>query len=263
MDESSIIDQLRAGGDGLGTQDSDVDALVQGAVVRGRRRRTRRRAGAALGAVVAAAVVVTVVATGVVPTRLGSPQPGPVASPVVATPSPVSTGSPSVTASPSPPASPTTTGRLSGTPAQVEVAIADLLPSSFTVTRSVSDDPTSADGRELDAYLTLRDAKGTSNLIAGVSRGRYGDVCATNDPCTKRPVPGGGTLWLVGGGRDPDKAGDDGSAFYDRPDGGQVWLTQSNYGDGSGPVTRPGLPLTAAELRSIATSPTWDRFFRG
>lgn len=254
MDESRIIDALRAGADGIGTEDSDVDALVRDALVQGRRRRTRRRVGAALGTVMAAAVVVTVVATGVVPTLLGTPQPGPVATPLIATPAP-STARPSATAAPA------TTGLLSGTPAQVQATLVRLMPASATVTRAVSDSGKVVEGREHNAYLDLRDAKGTSNVSAGVGEGRYSDVCATNENCRKVSVAGG-TLWTMGG-PSTDKAGLDQSAYFNRPDGGRLWLTQSNYDEGNGPVTREGLPLSTKQVTALLTDPAWDRYFRG
>ncbi len=259
MDESSMIERLRFDADQIDTEDTDVDALVGGALRQGHRRRARRRVGAAVtGSVVAVGLAAAVLVGGATSARTGVPVPAP-AGPSVSSAATPSAKTPSATATSAPPAS---TGRLSGAPAQVEVTLATLLPKSITVTRAVSDSSTAAEGRELNAYLVLRDAAGVSNTSAGVGAGRYTDICASNNPCTETEV-GGGTLWVTGGGPDPDKAGDDQSVFYNRPAGGHVWLTQTNFADGNGPVTRPGLPLTDSEVRALVTSSAWDRFFQG
>lgn len=65
------------------------------------------------------------------------------------------------------------------------------------------------------------------------------------------------------GGPSTDKAGLDQSAYFNRPDGGRLWLTQSDYDEGNGPVTREGLPLSTKQVTALLTDPAWDRYFRG
>jgi hypothetical protein len=264
MDESSMIERLRLDADEIETDGTDVDALVGGALVQGRRRRTRRRAGAALGAVVAAAVLVTVVVGGGLPTRLGSPQPDPVGTPVIATPVPgptVSTTTPP--ASPSP-TRPGTTGVVDASPGDVRTVAAGLLPDSLTVTASSVERAEGSDGFpwEYIAALTVKDARGTSYLFVNVGNGSFGDGCMNLKDCTTTTLPDGGIIWVT---ESPagDKAGADRTYAYDRADGAHLSLMQRNYAAGNGPVTRTGLPLTDKEAKALLTSTAWDRLFQG
>lgn len=261
MDENSIIEQLRGQADRDESGHTDVDALVRGALVQGHRRRARRRVGAAVLAVVAAGAVGTVLVTGLPTARLS----GPVGGPVSAVPSPVA---PSPSASPSAadgsPTRSATTGAVSGSPTQVRTTLADLLPVALTVTRSSAARELGGNGFdwENNAALTVRDDRGTSYLFGGVGNGSYDEACFGVSDCTTSTLPDGGTLW-VSNGPPGDKTGSDRNFYYNRPEGGHVWLTERNAAEGNLPVTRPGLPLSVAEGREILTSPRWDDLFQG
>ena len=259
MDDDRLIDQLRAHGEHLddGADGSDVDALVHGAVLRGRRRRTRRRVtGAVSGLVVAALAVVA----------LGVADPSvlrglPADPPVAGTPVPRS-AAPEPSASPTP--TPATTGRVSGRPADVRTTLAGLLPGSLEVTAATAAREEGSNGFawEHNAALTVRDDEGTAYVLGGIGDGHFPDGCLGLADCTATDVPGGGTVWVT---RSPggDKSGADRTFTYDRPDGGHVWLMERNAPGGAEPVSRPGLPLADAVGRAVVTSADWDALFQG
>ncbi len=58
MDEDTIIERIRADADELDASRTDLNALVQTAVLQGHRRRTRRRVAGGVTGLVAAALVV-------------------------------------------------------------------------------------------------------------------------------------------------------------------------------------------------------------
>lgn len=270
MDESRMIERLRFDADQIETDDTDVDALVGSALRLGHRRRARRRLGAAVtGTVVAMGIAGVVLAGGLTSARTGVPVPGPAGPPVSASATPTATPAATVAATKAsvPRSSQTLSAdvpedRVSGSPAQVQTALADLLPKSLTVTKASAAREEGSNGFawENNAALTVRDAAGTSYLLGGIGDGAYVDGCFNLKQC-EQTVLLHGTLSVS---RSPagDKAGADRTFAYDRLDGGHLWLMERNYASGNGPVTREGLPLTDAEAQALITSSRWDDLFR-
>lgn len=255
MDEDALVQRIRTDADLLDHGQTDIDALVNGAVLRGRRQRTGRRVVGVLTCAVAAGVAIALL--GGLPTGLRS---GPSVVPVAPAPS-VSTSSPTKTRSPAPPASP---DKVSGTPAKVQKTLTDLLPAAATVTHASAARDTGTDGFawEHTAALTVRDVQGTSYVLGGIGNGTYDDACFSLPDCTKTSVPGGGTLWVTSSPTG-DKSGTDLTVSYNRPQGGHIWMMERNFGGGSGPVTRDTLLLNQAAARRLVTSPAWDKLFNG
>lgn len=255
MDEDAIVERIRADADQLDPGHTDIDALVDGAVFRGRRRRTQRRLVGVTAALAAAAAIVVVAS---LPTGLG-------AGPRVVPAAPVPQLSSSSPAPRTPAASPRPARHLvSGTPAEVKRTLTGLLPDSATVTRAsdARDEDTNGFAWEHTAALTVSDPLGTSHVLGGIGNGRYVDGCFGLPDCTKTSVPGGGTLWITSS-LAGDKSGTDLTFNYNRPEGGHVWMTERNFGSGSGPVTRDTLLLSKAEGRKLVTDPQWDTLFNG
>lgn len=252
MDDSILIDRLRADADRLDDLDVDIDALVRGAVTHGRRRRGRRRIAGAVTGVVAAGVAVAAIATSV-PALRAAQEVDPVAPPPSA-----------ATTEPTPSQTPSPTGRVSGSPKQVQATVTDLLPSSLTVAQASSARDVGSNGFawENSAALTVTDAKGTSYLNVAIGNGGYVDGCLGLPDCEQTTLPDGGTLWIT---RSPsgDKAGADRTFTYDRPDGSHLFMMERTYAEGNGPVTRDTVPLSDAEGRALVTSTAWDALFRG
>lgn len=290
MDDSRIIERLRAEAEQISI-DTDVDALVDGSLATGHRRRTRRRIGAAVTALVVAGIAGTVVTFGVPSALLrGSPGFGPaggaltaVPTPRAATPAPTPTApsdptpsdptpsspSPSPTSTPSSsssggPATPSTTGSVSGSPKQVRAVLTGLIPGAFTVVRSSSSRDTGSDGFDWEnsAAMTIHDPAGTSYVFASIGSGGYDDGCFNLSHCTTTALPDGGMLWVTSSPAG-DKAGPDRTFRYNRPDGGHISLMERTYDGGNGPVTRSSVPFTVAEGRALVTSPQWNRLFQG
>ena len=263
MDEDLVIERLRSGGAEPDAHGSDVDALVRGALRQGHRRRTRRRlVGAGVSGLVAAALVVVVVGTGLPGVLRGSTAvpagPAPASTATVA--SPLSAPSPAASAS----ASPGPTGRVSGSPADVRTTLTALLPGSLRVSAGSSAREEGGNGFpwENNAALTVRDDLGTAQVLGGIGDGGYDDACFGYRSCERSTPPGGGTLW-TSTAPPGDKTGTDRNFYYNRPDGGHVWLSERNFDGGSDPVTRKGLPISWAEGTSIVTDPRWDALFTG
>lgn len=258
MDDDPVIERMRSGAARLGTDETDVGSLVRGAVQRGRRRRARRRAvGAGLTGLVAAGLVVVAVSTGLPSVQRGGPVGVPVGPPSTA---PTSVSSPSPTPSPSR----TPTGRVSGRPADVQRVLTGLLPGSLRVSRATSSRDEGSNGFpwENSAAMTVTDAKGSTQVLGGIGNGTYDDACFGYQKCERSTLPDGSTLWTstsTGG----DKSGTDRNWYLDRPDGGHVWLTERNYAEGNGPVTRQSLLISWATGTDIVTDPAWDALFTG
>lgn len=256
MDENAIVDRIRTDADRFDGGDTDVDALVDRALLGGRRRRTRRRVACALTGAVVGGLAIAAISVGI-PAQLHSgPRVVPAATPPQASASPArpSTPKPSFRQAPE---------RVSASPTEVRKTFAGLLPDGTTVTRAVAwrdkkgDDYTG----ELDAALTVRDAQGVTYLTGAIGNGRFADTCPY-DHCTTTALPDGGMLW-TSVAPPGDKAGSEGDYVYNRPGGGYVWLDEMNFDSGNGPVTRPRLLLSRAEARTIVTSPAWDSLFTG
>lgn len=255
MDEDTIIERIRADADELDASRTDINALVQTAVLQGHRRRTRRRVAGGVTGLVAAALVVSGVTVGV---RAGLHS-GPTVVP--AAPVPSLSSSQSLTQTP---AAPTPTGRVLGSPNAVRKTLTGLLPDSLRVTDASASRDENSDGFawEHNAALTVQDRKGMSYLVGGIGNGAYSDGCYGLADCQRHSLPGGGTLWITGGLK-VDKSGVDRTFRYNRPNGGHVWLMERNYAGGSEPVSRNGLPLSDTTGRRLVTSASWDALFQG
>ncbi len=254
-----LVTRLRAEADRLDPDLGGVDALVLGALRQGRRRRTRRRVLTATAGLLAAAAL-TAVAASALP---GLVSRGTTAEPIA---SPHSSAPRSPTPSPTASAGPTTPAadesvRSGVAAADVQDTLTGLLPSSLTVRQAESAREKDVDGFpwELNAALTVRDAKGTSYLFGGIGNGHYDDACFGLADCQVTEV-GGGTLWTVSSPAG-DKSGADRFFYYNRPDGGHVWFSQRTYASGSGPVMRDGLPLSDAAGRRLVSGQAWDQLF--
>lgn len=255
MDDHQLVERFRSDAADLDSGATDVDALVHRALLQGRRRRTRRRIVGAVASTVAAVVVATGLSTALPVGRHDGP------SSTIATPVSPAASAPTPTASgaTSPPAS---TGRVSGSPAQVRATLTGLLPARLRVVEGSSARETGGNGFdwEHNIALTLQDTAGTSYVFGGIGDEAYADGCFGLSDCTKTQLPGGGTLWVTSS-PPGDKSGRDRYYAYNRPDGGHVWLQQRTYAGGSAPVTRTGLPLTDQAVRQLVTSPRWDALF--
>lgn len=256
MNEDAIVERIRADADQLDSGQTDINALVDGAVFRGRRQRTRRRlAGAVAGAV---AAVVAIALIGALPTGwLSAPRAVPAGpAPTVAT-----SSSPARTHTPTPPASPE---QVSGTPLEVQKTLEELLPASSTVTHASHALDLGSDGFpwENSTALTVHDARGTSYIFGAIGNGPYTDGCFNTADCTKSSLPDGGVLWIFRGPAG-DKSGVDLTFNYNRPRGGHIQIMELNYATGNGPVTRDKLLLTKTEGSRVVTSPVWDALFHG
>ncbi len=255
MDEDAVVERIRADADLLDDGHTDIDALVNGAMLRGRRQRTGRRLAGFMTCAVAAGVAITLL--GGLPTSLRT---GPSVVPVGPPPQ-VSTSSPAKTRSPAPPASP---DRVSGTPGKVQQTLTDLLPAAARVTHASAARDTGTNGFawEHTTALTVDDVQGTSYILGGIGNGTYDDACFNLPDCTKTTLPSGGTLWVTSspGG---DKSGTDLTFSYNRPQGGHIWMMERNFATGGGPVTRDALLLNKAAARRLVTSPAWDTLFTG
>lgn len=221
-----------------------VDRVVTGALRRGHRTRIGRRvaAGTTGGALVAAA------AAAVLPWSGPSAEIAPAAPPTTVATSPSSNPS----RSPSPTPTPTTVKP----PTQREVlsVLTAGLPSRFEVGRARLKDESLESG--VSTSFVVTDRAGQAFVGGGVDPAVKGLTC---DPetCSKKDLAGGTVLVL----RSPEgeKTGDGTWYYYERPDGGWVWLGQDNaLNGGNEPVSRPELPLTEAEVRALLTAPGWD-----
>ena len=272
MDEDSVIERLRSGAEQLdadGSDGTDVDALVRGAVRQGRRRRTRRRwVGAGAAGLVAAALVTVVVGSGLPGALRGSTAvpAGPAPGTAVTAPAPTPSSTPGSSSAPTPGSSRSAgpTGRVSGSPAAVRATLTGLLPAPLQVTDGSAAREEGGNGFawENNAALTVRDDVGTVQVLGGIGDGAYDDACFGYRSCERTTTPDGGTLW-TSTSPPGDKTGTDRNFYYNRPDGGHVWLTERNHVGGNDPVTRTGLPISWADGTAVVTDRAWDALFRG
>ena len=153
---------------------------------------------------------------------------------------------------------------MSGSPAAVQRTLTDLLPGSLRVTGASADREEGMNGFawENNTQLTVRDSAGTAQVYGGIGDGAYDDACFGYQKCERSTLPDGGTLW-TSVAPPGDKTGVDRNWYYNRPDGGHVWLSEQNFLGGDAPVTRKGLPISWDDGTGIVTDGAWDALFAG
>ncbi len=246
--ELNTLGELIREDDPDGVSPQTVDRVVTGAVRRGRRTRT---AWQAAGGLATCALLVGGVA-------VAAQWPGPAVEIAPGGPPATTSVRPSATATSSPmPASstPTPTATRVKPPTQREVlaVLTAGLPSRFEVGQARLKDRSPESG--VSTSFVVTDRAGQAFVGGGVDPA----INLTCDPktCTRKALAGGTVLVL----RSPagEKTGDGTWYYYERPDGGWVWLGQDNaLNGGKAPVSRPELPLTEAEVRTLLTAPGWD-----
>lgn len=111
---------------------------------------------------------------------------------------------------------------------------------------------------QVSVTFTATDSAGRAWMGGGVDNEMAAEVVEECDPetCTRETLAGGTltTTWSPPG----DKVGDDRWYSFERPDGRWAWFGQANHFEGNGPVTRPEVPLTDAQVRALLTAPEWD-----
>lgn len=247
MELNTLADLIRSD-EPVDPSPGTVDRLVTGALRQGRRTRIGRRVavGLAGGALLVSGAAV-----------VGQWPGGPVE---VAPAAPAATATASVTPepseSPTPSESDRPVSRAIKPPTQREVlsVLKSGLPPGFEVGQARLKDASPESG--VSTSFVVTDEAGRAFIGGGVDRADTEVEC---DPgtCTREELAGGTVLVL----RSPEgeKTGDGTWYYFQRPDGGWVWIGQDNALDGgSRPVSRPELPLTHAQVRSMLTAPGWD-----
>lgn len=225
----------------------DIDALVSGGLGRGRRHLAARRAtGAGVVAVLAVAAIGAVNLYR--PSILGAP--GAPSTSAVATQLP-SVGPTPTSVSKAPSATRPATGTYP-TDSQVLNVIRGLLPKTF----KQSAVQLNGNG-DLGGTLTVTDALGRAWIGGGAGNQDWSPYLVSS--CT----PPWCTITIVNGQKlvvtvDGEKAGQGAWYFLLRADGTYVWFGQDSHFGGNGPATRPGRPLTDAQVLAILTDPAWD-----
>jgi hypothetical protein len=222
----------------------DVDALVGGGIRRGRQRVAARRARAA-GTVAALSVLAIGVASLYRPGQVAAPAGAPTPTPSATTRTP----------SPSPTPSAASTRPSTGTfptGAQVLGVIRARIPVTFKQSEILV-----IDDRAPGGSFTVTDALGSAWIGGGV--GNQSDspftAAACKAPfCTVSMLDDQQLLTSV----DAEKSGQGVWYTLMRADGTYVWLGQRSGFSGNGPATRPGRPLTDAQVMAILTDPAWD-----
>lgn len=225
----------------------DVDALVSGGLGRGRRKLAARRA-MGVGAVAVLAVAAVGAASLYRPSVLGAP--GAPSTSAVATQLP-SAGPTPTSASKAPSATRPATGAYP-TDSQVLNVIRGLLPKTF------KQSAVQLNGNmDLGGTLTVTDSLGTAWIGGGAGNQEWSPylVSSCKAPwCTITIVNGQKLVVSVDG----EKPGQGIWYFLLRADGTYVSFAQRSSFGGNGPATRPGRPLTDAQVLAILTAPAWD-----
>lgn len=258
--EGGLGDALRRTGEGFSAESGP---LIDGGVLRGRRRLRRRRAGAVTGSVAALAVVGlgTSYAAGAFGGGSGGPDSGVATQPVAsATSGPAKKG-----------------GHGDGPQLSKEKVIEilqDLLPKGEF---SEQDGRGTADPLGPAAHVVFDDKHGKAAI--GVSIGALDPdgaaaseqlqcpdkVFVPYDSCTSKTLPDGSRLKLMRGYEYPDKRVDTKlwSAFYVTAEGYTVdvneWNAPAEKGES---ISRPQPPLSLAQLKALATSAKWQPVMR-
>jgi len=222
----------------------DVEALVVGGLRRGRHKVAARWARG-VGTVAALSVLAIGAASLYRPSQVASPAGAPTASTSTSTRAP----------SPSPTPAPTATRPATGTfptGAQVLGVIRARIPMTFK-----QSDILVIDDNRPGGSFTVTDALGRAWIGGGVgnqSESAFTAAACKAPFCTVSMLNDQQLLTSV----DTEKPGQGVWYTLMRADGTYVWLGQQSSLSGNGPATRPGRPLTDAQVMAILTDPAWD-----
>ena len=254
--EDELTDALN---DTAHTFQPDLTSLVNAGVSDGRRRDRRRRVLGVVGTVTALSVVAVggVFASG----ALSSDQSTSRSADHRSAPTVTRTGPPSVDVNPA------ATGK-PYTQKQLQEVLKSLLPKGkVTFPSSGSNAP---GGVATYATVVYDDGHGASEIDVSLQWVASGDSSAAglqcpdpaynpHDVCTMTKVAGGNRLVVDKGWEYPDMKGGmkDWNAWLTTPKGAQVMISEYNSAQEKGTVTRTSPPLSADQLKAVATSAKW------